>query len=97
MIIRVALAAALALLAAPLAVGAQQPTNVARIGYLGSGSPEWPQTRAVLDAVRQGLRERGYVEGQNIRLGTSMRASGRPFVIVENARSSSSELCASTS
>ena len=66
MIIRVALAAALAVLAAPLAVGAQQPTNVARIGYLGSGSPEWPQTRAVLDAVRQGLRERGYVEGQNI-------------------------------
>ena len=68
MITRAAFAAAFAvcLLATPLAVDAQQPSRVARIGYLGSGSPEWPQTRAVLDAFRQGLRERGYVEGQNI-------------------------------
>jgi len=53
-------------LAAPLAAGAQQPAKVARIGYLVTGSLESPETRISLDAFRQGLRERGYVEGQNI-------------------------------
>src|SRR5262245_32030451 len=56
----------LGLLAAPLAAEAQQAARVARLGYLGAGSLELPQTRAVLDAFRQGLRERGYVEGENI-------------------------------
>ena len=54
------------LLAAPLDVEAQQPAKVPRIGFLITGSPESPETRVVLDAFRQGLRERGYVEGQNI-------------------------------
>jgi putative ABC transport system substrate-binding protein len=54
------------LLAAPLAAGAQQAGKVYRIGYLSLGSLESPETRASLDAFRQGLRERGYVEGQNI-------------------------------
>jgi putative ABC transport system substrate-binding protein len=54
------------LLAAPRAAGAQQPAKVPRIGYLVTGSPESPETRAVLAAFRQGLREHGYVEGQNI-------------------------------
>jgi putative ABC transport system substrate-binding protein len=54
------------LLAAPLAAYAQQPAKVARIGYLVTGSPESPETRTVLAAFRQGLREHGYVEGQNI-------------------------------
>ena len=58
--------ATLGLLAAPLPAGAQQPAKVARIGYLATGSLESPETRAILDAFRQGLRERGYVEGQNI-------------------------------
>ena len=31
-----------------------------------TGSLESPETRALLDAFREGLRERGYVEGQNI-------------------------------
>ncbi|HEV8581435.1 MAG TPA: hypothetical protein VGX68_20405, partial [Thermoanaerobaculia bacterium] len=53
-------------LAAPLAAGAQQPAKVARIGFLVTGSLESPETRISLDAFRQGLRERGYVEGQNI-------------------------------
>lgn len=61
-----AIAFAVGLLAAPLAVDGQQPSRVARMGYLGSGSPEWPLTQAVLAAFRQGLRERGYVEGQNL-------------------------------
>lgn len=29
-------------------------------------SAERPEVRALLDTFRQGLRERGYVEGQNI-------------------------------
>src|SRR2546428_6070455 len=57
---------ALSLLLVPLAAGTQQPPKVARIGYMLTGSLESPETRALLDAFRQGLRERGYVEGQNI-------------------------------
>jgi putative ABC transport system substrate-binding protein len=56
----------LSLLTAPLAAQAQQPANVARIGYLVTGVLASPETRVLLDAFRQGLRERGYVEGQNI-------------------------------
>ena len=54
------------MLAGPLATHAQQPAKVARIGNLTSGSLGSPETRAGLDAFREGLRERGYVEGQNI-------------------------------
>jgi putative ABC transport system substrate-binding protein len=43
-------------------VDAQQPTKIPRIGYLGGGSLSSPR----IDAVRQGLRELGYVEGKNI-------------------------------
>src|SRR5215510_7327155 len=50
----------------PFAVHAQQPAKVARIGYLTTSSFESPATRATLNAFRQGLREHGYVEGQNI-------------------------------
>ncbi len=53
------------LLAAPLASEAQ-PVKVPRIGVLSPGSPGGPTP--LLDAFRQGLRELGYVEGQNIRL-----------------------------
>jgi putative ABC transport system substrate-binding protein len=56
----------LSLLAAPLAAQAQPPARVARIGYLVTGVLASPETRVLLDAFRQGLRERGYVEGQNI-------------------------------
>jgi putative ABC transport system substrate-binding protein len=40
-----------------------QPPGVARIGYLSVG-PSGPSP--LVDAFRQGLREHGYVEGQNI-------------------------------
>jgi putative ABC transport system substrate-binding protein len=53
----------LALLAAPLAVDAQQ-SKIARIGYLSSQSASGGQEYR--DAFRQGLRELGYVEGQNL-------------------------------
>jgi ABC-type sugar transport system substrate-binding protein len=50
----------------PLAARAQQAGNVPRIGYMVTGSLESPDQRVLLDAFRQGLREHGYVEGQNI-------------------------------
>ncbi len=62
----VMLSLTLALLAAPLAA-AQPAGKVARVGFLTTGSLESPEQRATaIDAFRQGLRERGYVEGQNI-------------------------------
>ena len=50
----------------PLAVQAQQPKKVPRIGFLATGSLESPETRASFDAFRQGLRELGYFDGENI-------------------------------
>ena len=47
----------------PLAAHAQQPTMLV-IGFLNSGSPG-PFTRNVA-ALREGLQEAGYVEGQNV-------------------------------
>jgi putative tryptophan/tyrosine transport system substrate-binding protein len=49
---------ALGLLVAPLAVAVQQGTKIPRIGLLPQG-PYW-------EAFRQGLRDLGYVEGQNL-------------------------------
>ena len=50
----------------PRAVDGQQVGNVPQIGYLVTGSLESSVVQRVADAFRQGLRERGYVEGQNI-------------------------------
>jgi len=50
------------LLAAPLAAEAQQ-AQISRIGFLFYGAPG-PSPE--LDAFRQGLRDLGYIEGQNI-------------------------------
>ena len=43
---------------------AQQPKKVPRIGYLSSTDPASESTRS--EAIRLALRERGYIEGQNI-------------------------------
>ena len=51
------------LLAAPLAAHAQQADRVPRIGFLFYGAPG-PSPE--VDAFRQGLRDLGYNEGQNI-------------------------------
>jgi putative tryptophan/tyrosine transport system substrate-binding protein len=68
-----ALGLTLALLAAPLATGAQQAGKVPRIGFLFFGAPG-PSRE--LEAFRQGLREHGYIEGQNIAVEYRF-ASGR--------------------
>jgi ABC-type uncharacterized transport system substrate-binding protein len=44
----------------PLAARAQQPKKIPRIGVL------WPNPPATFDFMRQGLKDFGYVEGQNI-------------------------------
>jgi putative ABC transport system substrate-binding protein len=50
-----------AVLGAPQGAGAQQAGKVYRIGYLDLLEPH-----SLFEAFRQGLRERGYVEGTNI-------------------------------
>jgi putative ABC transport system substrate-binding protein len=52
------------LLAAPLAAEAQPAGRVYRVGYLSPLSPSADATRG--EAFLQGLRELGYVEGQNL-------------------------------
>ncbi len=64
-LIGLAVVLTLSLILAPLAA-AQQAAKIARIGFLATGSLGSPETQATFDAFRQGLRERGYVEGQNI-------------------------------
>ena len=52
--------------ASPLAARAQQPMKVPTIGYIAFGILEARASQELLDAFRHGLREHGYVEGQNI-------------------------------
>ncbi len=60
--VRLIVILALGILLAPLAADAQQAAKVWRIGILANvPGPHW-------DAFRQGLRQLGYVEGQNIAL-----------------------------
>ena len=48
----------------PLAARAQRPARVARIGFLGLAPASTFATR--VDALRKGLRDLGYIEGNNI-------------------------------
>jgi putative ABC transport system substrate-binding protein len=52
------------LLALPFPVQAQQPKKIPRIGYLASGNPTSESARS--EGILQALRERGYIDGQNI-------------------------------
>ena len=50
----------------PLAARAQQAPKMARIGMLIPSGIDAPVTREVFGMVRQGLADRGYVEGKDI-------------------------------
>jgi len=52
------------LLALPFPARAQQPKKIPRIGYLATGDAATESARA--EGIRLALRERGYIEGQNI-------------------------------
>jgi ABC-type uncharacterized transport system substrate-binding protein len=56
----------LSLILVSFAGEAQTPGKVPRVGYLHPGSPSDPLRQRRLEAFRQGLRDLGYVEGQNI-------------------------------
>jgi putative ABC transport system substrate-binding protein len=60
----------LAVLAAPLAVGAQPAGKIALIGMLRSEyrPPDDPAMRLNLAAFREGLKDEGYIEGQHYRI-----------------------------
>ena len=60
---RIILALIAGAFAAPLLSSAQQPAKVARIGFLHAASA--PAAEYQLRALRDGLRELGYVEGKN--------------------------------
>jgi putative ABC transport system substrate-binding protein len=62
---------------------AQQPTKIARIGYLNPGDPGSRTYRT--EAFRQGLRELGYIEGKNIIIEYRF-AEARPGRLPELAR-----------
>src|SRR5262249_22667226 len=59
----------LALLAAPIASDPQPAVKVYRIGFLRPGQPP----RSFIEAFQRGLRERGYVEGQNVSVEYRLR------------------------
>jgi putative ABC transport system substrate-binding protein len=56
---------ALGILLAPLAADGEQPAKIPRIGYFWPGHP-FSKTSPRLESFRQGLRDLGWVEGENI-------------------------------
>lgn len=67
-------------LAWPLAARAQQ-TGMVTIGVLALASPD---PEPLINALREGLRDAGYVEGRNLRLQVRV-AAGRPDLQLEKA------------
>jgi putative ABC transport system substrate-binding protein len=62
----IGLVLALGLFLAPLAAEGQQPAKIPLIGYVGNSTPSLEPK--LVSAFRDGLRDFGYVEGQNIRV-----------------------------
>ena len=60
---RVFIVGAVSGLAAPLTTGAQAAGKLPRVGFLWDSPAVWPHA---LEAFRRGLRDRGWVEGQNL-------------------------------
>jgi len=73
----------------PIEVRAQQRTKVPRIGVLSSLGWDTPATRPLNEAFLLGLREHGYVEGENIAI-IGLNAEGRlerlPLLVAELVR-----------
>ena len=63
---RTLLVSSLSMIASPLVADAQTPARVFRIGVLGGSTPTSAEARHVWAAFFEGLRELGYVEGQNV-------------------------------
>jgi putative ABC transport system substrate-binding protein len=77
------IAAVLVLFSAPLAVEAQQPGKVYRVGILTNNASD-PAEARLWQAFRQGLRELGWIEGANILL-EFRGAEGNPARLPELA------------
>jgi len=80
---------ALGILVAPLAASAQQPGKIPRIGWLDSGRSDTPRTQYFNEIIRQGLREFGWVDGQNLIIEwryTEERAERLPALAAELIR-----------
>src|SRR5262244_3828958 len=73
------------LLATPLTAGAQQAGRVYRLGVLRQTVPEPPDPRSTMVSLTTGLRELGYVEGQNLAIEHRF-AGGRIERLPELAR-----------
>ena len=52
----------------PLAAGAQQPNQIARIGYLSQESAVFDRSHGDSAAFRDALGDLGYVEGKNLHI-----------------------------
>ena len=74
---------ALALLAAPLAVGAQQAGKVPRIGILRTSTPNDAGVSGLWEAFFLGLRDLGYLEGQNVIIERRSDAAGLALLPVD--------------
>jgi ABC-type uncharacterized transport system substrate-binding protein len=68
---------------ASLAASTQAPSRIPRIGFLGAASLDSPEMRLSQAALREGLDERGYVEGQNIAIELAAR---HRLPVMSNAR-----------
>jgi ABC-type uncharacterized transport system substrate-binding protein len=72
------------ILVAPLAVEAQPPANVPKVGYLSMLSRSDPTFAPLRDAFLQGLREHGYTEGRTV-IFERRFAEGKPERLPEFA------------
>jgi putative ABC transport system substrate-binding protein len=60
----------------PLAVRAQQPERMRRVGVLMGLAEDDPETKARLTGFRQGLEKRGWSEGHNVRIDYRFAPAG---------------------
>ncbi len=61
----------------PMSGRTQPARNKARLGYLGGIVPDPGALQTMFEPLRQGLRELGYIEGQNLTIDTRW-AEGKP-------------------